>query len=191
MVEIAVDKGQHKPSVAGRQDGSTDPNGVSASAAPLDQEEEELRRAKKRSRLIIRNISFYAKESDLRASMSAYGQVIELSMPLVTLPESEGKKKKGKAKKQHRGFGFVTFSTVAEAQRAVGKSEKGEVEIKGRKVAVDWCTPKGVHKRGVERGEEQEKEDEEGGSGSDSDSDSDSSNDDEEAGSSEGSGDDS
>ena len=65
------------------------------------------------------------------------------------------------------------------------------MQIKGRKVAVDWCTPKGVHKRGVERGEEQEKEDEEGGSGSDSDSDSDSSNDDEEAGSSEGSGDDS
>ena len=84
------------------------------------------------------------------------------------------------AKKQHRGFGFVTFATVAEAQRAVSKSEKGEVEIKGRKVAVDWCTPKGVHKRGVERAEEQEKEakddaddDNDDASSSDSDSDSD------------------
>ena len=30
--------------------------------------------------------------------MSAYGTLIELNMPLVTLPEKEGKKKKGKVR---------------------------------------------------------------------------------------------
>ncbi|GMI02612.1 hypothetical protein TrLO_g11471 [Triparma laevis f. longispina] len=189
MVEIATskaDKANARSPPSATNDASSAPNSATPNDDPspnappqtspaltpsnqnLTEEEETLRRAKKRNRVIVRNLSFYAKTSHLTTSLSQFGTILEVHIPTV---------KTGNKATTHRGFGFVTFETQGEAQRAVDVCAKGEVEVKGRRVAVDWSVSKDEHKRGREV-EKEEKENDDSDSDDDSD---DSSGDDEDS----------
>ncbi len=124
---------------------------------PVD---EELAKLKRTARVIIRNLSFYAKESHIRNVMSKFGTIKELTLPLV--PADARDKGKKSSKKQHRGFAFVTFSSQGEAQRAVDICAKDGVEIRQRSVAVDFSVSKGVHQasKAVQNNLEENSEDE-------------------------------
>ena len=87
----------------------------------------------KKSKLIVRNLSFKCKEDDLRKFFSQFGQITEVNIPT----KLEGKRKLS------LGFGFVQFSSVFEAAKAI--KEANMKEIVGRPVAVDWALAKTVY----------------------------------------------
>eukprot|EP00557_Chaetoceros_sp_GSL56_P014185 CAMPEP_0176484002 /NCGR_PEP_ID=MMETSP0200_2-20121128/4219_1 /TAXON_ID=947934 /ORGANISM="Chaetoceros sp., Strain GSL56" /LENGTH=776 /DNA_ID=CAMNT_0017880441 /DNA_START=192 /DNA_END=2519 /DNA_ORIENTATION=- len=131
-----------------------------------------LQNKKRTSRVIIRNLSFYASEHNIRQVMEQqFGEVVEINLPLVpTLDESNDVNKK-KKRPQHRGFAFVTFANKIVAQKAVNAcSGDGQVMIKNRPVAIDFSVPKIQHKRMKQ---------EEMNGGNDTDSESESDNEDE------------
>lgn len=87
----------------------------------------------KKSKVIVRNLSFKCKEDDIRKFFSQFGQVTEVHIPT----KLEGKRKRS------LGFGFVQFSSVFEAAKAI--KEANMKEIAGRPVAVDWALAKTVY----------------------------------------------
>ena len=89
----------------------------------------------KKSKVIVRNLSFKCKEEDLQKFFSQFGQVIEVHIPT----KVEGKRKLS------LGFGFVQFSSVFEAAKAI--KESNMKEIVGRPVAVDWAVAKTVFEK--------------------------------------------
>merc|ERR1719234_1497106 len=93
----------------------------------VDPNSKEFKRAAKKSRLIVRNLSFWCDESELATAFEKYGVITEVKIPL----QPDGRK---------RGFGFVQFSNVFEAGKAL--EVMNMAEIKGRKVAVDWALPR-------------------------------------------------
>eukprot|EP00562_Extubocellulus_spinifer_P005246 CAMPEP_0178524190 /NCGR_PEP_ID=MMETSP0696-20121128/29507_1 /TAXON_ID=265572 /ORGANISM="Extubocellulus spinifer, Strain CCMP396" /LENGTH=937 /DNA_ID=CAMNT_0020155501 /DNA_START=216 /DNA_END=3029 /DNA_ORIENTATION=+ len=124
--------------------------------------DEVMSRRKRTARVIIRNLAFTAKESHVRRVMEEhFGSVVDVHLP--TVPGSDvnqkGKKKKNSNKggmvPRHRGFAFVTFENAVQAQKAV---DRGNVEIKGRNVAIDFSVSKFHHQRMAEEGEEEQEE---------------------------------
>ena len=79
----------------------------------------------KKSKLLVRNLSFKCSLDELRKSFEKYGKVID-----VHIPQKPGTDKM-------LGFGFVTMSNIFEASAALNKLNGSE--IMGRKVAVDWA----------------------------------------------------
>lgn len=97
---------------------------------PLQPEDEAL--LKKKSRIILRNLSFYAKESHIKSIMEHnYGPVLDVHLPRV---KSD----------LHVGFCFVTFHDPKDAQKAI-KSKK--VDIQKRAVNMEWSLPKKLHQQ--------------------------------------------
>ena len=87
---------------------------------------------KKKSRIIIRNLSFYAKENHIRSLLEKkFGKVMEVHLPRV---QSD----------LHVGFCFVTFADPEIAQRAV---EAKTLDIQKRTVTMDWSVPKREHQQ--------------------------------------------
>jgi nucleolar protein 4 len=102
-------------------------------APPAEGSEEELRarllaRPDQLRRVIIRNLSFRCTEESLRKACAAFGSVENVELP----KKADGKKL--------RGFAFVRFGKIAEAQEAVSKLN-GQ-KLLGRVVAVDRALPK-------------------------------------------------
>ena len=93
---------------------------------------------KKTNRLIIRNLSFYAKESHIRQALQSFGPIEDIHLPTVS------DKTDSKTKTFHRGFGFVTFVNAKDAQKCL---QAKEIEIYKRKVQV----AKALHKAGYEK----------------------------------------
>lgn len=104
----------------------------------------QIQSKKRTSRVIIRNLSFYATENNIRQVMEErFGEVVEINLPLVPLQNSQGKKKQ-----QHRGFAFVTFANQSSANKAVEVCASDEkVLIKNRPVAIDFSVSKAHHQR--------------------------------------------
>jgi nucleolar protein 4 len=75
----------------------------------------------------------YEKLTDetLRKEMEKYGSVQQLSIPL----KDDGKMK---------GFGFVQFSNLEEAKKALDDLNSSSKKLAGNKVSVDWCIPKNI-----------------------------------------------
>jgi nucleolar protein 4 len=122
-----------------------------------------LQTKKKTSRVMVRNLSFHATEKDVRNTLEQqFGPVLEISLPRVD-------------EKLHRGFCFVTFSRVRDAQRAV-QPRSTPLVIKKRPVAIDYAVSKHVHQlqQEKEKGKKQDKDE------SDDNDDDDSSSDEEE-----------
>ena len=92
-------------------------------------------KALKKSRLIVRNLSFKCKPEELRDFFSKFGQVTDVHIP----------KKSDGERKCNAGFGFVQFSNVFEAARAI--KESNTKEIVGRPIAVDWAVSQAVYKK--------------------------------------------
>jgi len=91
----------------------------------------DLTTLKKQARIIVRNLSFYAKESHVRKAMQKqFGPIVEVHIPTVRSAT-------------HVGFGFVTFENPKHAQEAV---ESKSIEICKRKASMEWCIPKSAHR---------------------------------------------
>ena len=89
-------------------------------------------------RLVIRNLPFGIKEAAVRSAFQRFGTLEEVHLPIK--PGRDGKE-------QSRGFGFLQFSTRAEAKLAL---EQGNgTEILGRPVAVDWAVAKEIYQQAV------------------------------------------
>ena len=80
------------------------------------------------NKLFVGNLSFNTTENDLNDAFAAFGTVTETNLMM------------DRATGRPRGFGFVTMSTVEEAQKAVeamnGKS------IDGRALTVNIARPR-------------------------------------------------
>ena len=83
----------------------------------------------KKSKLLIRNLSFKCSLEELRKSFEKFGKVID-----VHIPQKPG------TENRMLGFAFVTMGNVFEASAALHKTNGRE--IMGRKVAVDWALDK-------------------------------------------------
>jgi nucleolar protein 4 len=84
----------------------------------------------KKSRLIVRNLSFKCTEAILMEFFSLHGKVTEVNIPCSM---------KGKRKRK-QGFAFVQFLDVFSAAKA--RQELNLKEILGRPIAVDWALSK-------------------------------------------------
>jgi nucleolar protein 4 len=101
---------------------------------------DDVQKKKRRNRVIIRNLSFYAKERDIRNALQEFGEIAEIHIPLV--PQTKG----------HRGFCFVTF----ENQKSMQKCLKATVTIKDRSVNIERSMPKTLH-QAQQQGQKQPK----------------------------------
>lgn len=147
-------------------------------STPLLQDEDAIYKAeakrKRTSRVIVRNLSFYANEKHVKTAMeSAFGSVVAVDLPLVPSlhneDEERGKHNKKPTVPRHRGFAFVTFANASSAKKAV--EEGGEVKIKNRLVAIDYSVSKLAHQQMMkekkndgkvkEESDDEEKEEEE------------------------------
>jgi nucleolar protein 4 len=109
---------------ASKQDEKTDEEPIQA--------DDEAALLKKKSRIILRNLSFYAKESHIKSIMEQnYGPVLDVHLPRV---KSD----------LHVGFCFVTFMDPKDAQKAI-KTKK--VDIQKRAVNMEWSLPKKLHQQ--------------------------------------------
>jgi nucleolar protein 4 len=94
--------------------------------------ESALSESKKKSRIILRNLSFYAKEAHIRKSMEQqFGKVIDIHVPRVK-------------DNLHVGFCFVTFEQPKDAEKAVHAKT---IDIQKRSVNMDWSVPKRMHQQ--------------------------------------------
>lgn len=75
--------------------------------------------------LYVGNLNFRATSADVSELFSSFGKVVS-----VKLIEKDGKKK---------GFGFVEFEDVKEAQTA--KEKLSQQDFMGRKLVVDFARP--------------------------------------------------
>ena len=82
----------------------------------------------KKSKLLVRNLSFKCSIEELKKSFEKFGKVLD-----VHIPQKPGTDKM-------LGFAFVTMGNVFEASAALHKMNGGEVI--GRKIAVDWALDK-------------------------------------------------
>lgn len=125
---------------------------------------------KRTSRVIIRNLSFYANEKHVKSAMEAnFGPVLAVDLPLVPeLPNSnesnETSKNKKKSKTEaavprHRGFAFVTFTNANAAKQAVERGS--EIKIKNRLVAIDFSVSKMEHQKMMKEGQNLKEDEEE------------------------------
>ncbi|KAL8620920.1 hypothetical protein ACOMHN_044067 [Nucella lapillus] len=81
----------------------------------------------KRCRIVLRNLPFTCKESDIRAHFEKFGSISEVTLPL----------KQGTL---NRGFAFVQYTELKDAHKAV--AGMNAQDIMGRPVAVDWAVAK-------------------------------------------------
>jgi nucleolar protein 4 len=116
------------PTKGTSQDATTRPSNLTATTTA----EMDASLLKKKSRIIVRNLSFYAKESHIRKAMEEnFGKVSDIHLPNV-----EGS--------LHVGFCFVTFENPMDAQKAV---ESKRVDISKRTANLDWSLPKKLHQQ--------------------------------------------
>ena len=99
---------------------------------------------KAKNRVILRNLSFYAKESHVRNVLeSKFGKVTEVHLPLVPTEQGDEKQKK-KPTTTHRGFCFVTFEQFQDAQSCL-QSSSGSLVIHKRPVTVAPAVQKALY----------------------------------------------
>jgi RNA recognition motif-containing protein len=80
------------------------------------------------NKLFVGNISFNTTENDLQDAFAAHGTVLEANLMM------------DRATGRPRGFAFVTMSTDAEAQTAIGAMNG--VQMDGRALTVNAARPR-------------------------------------------------
>jgi len=80
------------------------------------------------NKLFVGNLSFETTENDLNDAFAAHGTVTETNL---MMDRSTGRP---------RGFGFVTMSTVEEAQKAIDALNGKELD--GRAITVNVARPR-------------------------------------------------
>jgi nucleolar protein 4 len=86
----------------------------------------------KKSRIIVRNLSFHCRAENLKTVFEPFGDLVDVQVPKT----SDGKQ---------RGFGFVQFKELDSAQKAID-AVNGQ-KVLGRLVAVDWALGKAEYDR--------------------------------------------
>ncbi|MDP1695640.1 MAG: RNA-binding protein [archaeon] len=79
------------------------------------------------NKIFVGNLPFSATDDKLKELFSQFGDITEAVII------------KNKFSGRSKGFGFITFSSEADAQKAV--TEMNEKEIEGRKITVKEATP--------------------------------------------------
>ena len=79
------------------------------------------------SKLMVRNIPFQAKESEVRELFTAFGPLRSVRLPL--------KMGEGSA---HRGFGFVDFMSKTDAKNAF-EAMQMSTHLYGRRLVLEWA----------------------------------------------------
>ena len=105
-----------------------------ATAAEDDNEPRTPKSPSKAHRLILRNLSFYAKESHVRKALETqFGKVAEVHIPQV--PNTTAASPHAST---HRGFCFVTFANSQDAQKCLeqAQKDKSSIAIRDRPVTV-------------------------------------------------------
>lgn len=90
--------------------------------------EEKVQEATEESRLFIGGLAWGATDEDLQKAFEPYGKIV--SCAVITNRET------GRSK----GFGFVEFETVEEAEKA--KEAMDGQEIAGRAIKIDFARPR-------------------------------------------------
>ncbi|KAJ8754748.1 hypothetical protein K2173_012137 [Erythroxylum novogranatense] len=80
------------------------------------------------TKLFVGGLSFYTSEYGLKEAFSRYGQVVEAKIVADRVSD------------RSKGFGFITFASEDEADRAL--SEMNGKELNGRVIFVDYAKPK-------------------------------------------------
>src|SRR5258708_33188783 len=80
------------------------------------------------NKLFVGNLSFNITENDLQDAFAAHGTVVEANLMM------------DRATGRPRGFGFVTMSTTAEAQKAIDAMHGKE--LAGRALTVNLARPR-------------------------------------------------
>jgi len=97
--------------------------------------------ARRRGRVIVRNVPFGATERELWDMLDAAGPLASVHLPTVSVKKGQD----AGAARSGRGFAFGQFVTREDAVRAVQYSGAGKTKIKGRAVVVDFATDKAVY----------------------------------------------
>jgi cold-inducible RNA-binding protein len=82
------------------------------------------------SKIYVGNFSWNTNDEILFQAFSAYGSVLECIVM------------KDKETKRSRGFGFVTFGSMPEAEAAIASMNKGELD--GRRIRVNLANSRGL-----------------------------------------------
>jgi len=153
------------------------PSSNKTSTTPtISKEEEQTKyktesKRKRTSRVIIRNLSFYANQSNIIQVMETlFGPVSVVDLPLVPntsrgVDDNNNNNTSRGALSRHRGFAFVTFTNLNAAKMAVEYDK--EVRIKNRVVAVDFSISKVEHQRLLKEEKDKSKSKEESSDSSD------------------------
>ena len=120
-------------------------------------------------RVIVRNLSFLATETNVASKLSKFGPIVEVSIPRVSMISKKLKSKKFLSKSivenhqpmesedisdpsnseekttlKSRGFAFVTFLCYADACAAAANSSG--LRVCNREVAIDMCERKDIYR---------------------------------------------
>lgn len=129
----------------GEVEGTAGPSGAVISARSVNHITEPRLR-KRKCRLILRNLSFQATESNISSKLMTFGPLTEVSIARVPVSGDSRRHRKGgddqpqEPKLKSRGFAFVTFLCESDAKRAVEGSSA--LRICNREFALDFCTAK-------------------------------------------------
>ena len=100
-----------------------------------------LAQRKRTCRVMVRNLSFSAKERDIRTTLErTFGPILELQLPWVNAST-------------HRGFCFVTFANPKDALQSTTTKN---ILIAKRPVAIDYALPKKMHQQQQQQQKEQQ-----------------------------------
>uniref|UniRef100_A0A5B7BRP4 RRM domain-containing protein n=1 Tax=Davidia involucrata TaxID=16924 RepID=A0A5B7BRP4_DAVIN len=86
-------------------------------------------------KLFVGGLSFYTTENGLSEAFSQYGQVVEAKIVMDRVSD------------RSKGFGFVTFASEDEAQKAI--TEMNGKALNGRVVFVDYAKPRAGFDEGM------------------------------------------
>ncbi|ALC48638.1 CG3335 [Drosophila busckii] len=81
------------------------------------------------TKILVRNIPFQARYSEVRDIFKAFGELRSLRIPKKMTPGEDA----------HRGFGFVDFTSKAEAKRAF-EALSASTHLYGRRLVLEWAT---------------------------------------------------
>ena len=102
-----------------------------------------LAQRKRTCRVMVRNLSFSAKERDIRTTLErTFGPILELQLPWVNAST-------------HRGFCFVTFANPKDALQSTTTKN---ILIAKRPVAIDYALPKKMHQQQQQQQKEQQQQ---------------------------------
>ena len=119
---------------------------------PHDEETDPSQSKKKTNRLILRNLSFYAKEKDIRQVLEPlFGELLEVHIPSVNQNHAVAHPKRGGSSSviaTHRGFAFVTLASDKAVQKCMKRMQSTTsppIVIKDRPVQIERSLHKTAH----------------------------------------------